>query len=104
MWMVSDPDGETLICRRFDRLRARNLLYYEAELTELEAEVAAMDAEHGHSADVRVQGAASAWEIFADTSHGPDASERLCKVRRLRKLLREYGRWCNTGGEGARLT
>src|SRR5450432_3443155 len=35
--IASDPDKTTTIYRRFDRLSARNLLYLEAELAELEA-------------------------------------------------------------------
>jgi hypothetical protein len=35
--IASDPDKTTTIYRRFDRLSARNLLFLEAEITELEA-------------------------------------------------------------------
>jgi hypothetical protein len=34
--IASDPDKRRTICRRFDALSARNLLFYQAELAELE--------------------------------------------------------------------
>ena len=36
-FIASDKDKSTVIYRRFDRLSARNLLYLQSELAELEA-------------------------------------------------------------------
>lgn len=36
-FIASDPDHTSLVFRRFDKLAARNLLYLQSELAELEA-------------------------------------------------------------------
>jgi len=41
--IASDPDKTTVLFRRFDRLSARNLLYLEAEIAELEAQQVELD-------------------------------------------------------------
>jgi hypothetical protein len=38
-FVASDLDRTSLVFRRFDRLAARNLLYLQSELAELEAEL-----------------------------------------------------------------
>src|SRR4051794_27305664 len=43
--IVSDPDRTTTIFKRFDRLAARNLLYLQSELAELQAEQDRFDKE-----------------------------------------------------------
>lgn len=42
-WISRDPDYETLIFRRFDRLAARNLLNMQSELLVMEAKLDKMD-------------------------------------------------------------
>lgn len=42
-FIASDTDKSTCIYRRFDRLSARNLLYLQSELVELEAEQDALE-------------------------------------------------------------
>lgn len=42
-FMASDDDKSTSIYRRFDRLSARNLLYLQSELVELEAQQKTLD-------------------------------------------------------------
>ena len=44
-FIASDSDKSTAIYRRFDRLSARNLLYLQSELVELEAQQDALDEE-----------------------------------------------------------
>ena len=44
-FIASDTDKSTYIYRRFDRICARNLLYLQAELSELEALQIQLDAE-----------------------------------------------------------
>ena len=44
-FIASDRDKSTAIYRRFDRLSARNLLYMQSELVELEARQDAFDAD-----------------------------------------------------------
>ena len=44
-FVASDKDKSTVIFRRFDRLSARNILYLQSELAELEARQDAYDKE-----------------------------------------------------------
>lgn len=44
-WIAHDPDSETYIFRKFDRLSARNLLNLQYELIELEAKIDSLDEE-----------------------------------------------------------
>jgi hypothetical protein len=44
-FIASDKDKSTVIYRRFDRLSARNLLYLQSELAELEVKQDAFDRE-----------------------------------------------------------
>ena len=42
-WIVRDPDNETFVFRKFDRLSARNLLRLQYHMIELETEIDSMD-------------------------------------------------------------
>ncbi|KAJ5965584.1 hypothetical protein N7481_012298 [Penicillium waksmanii] len=44
-WIGRDPDGETLVFRRFRRLSARNLLHLQSGLIQLEQEIDELDEE-----------------------------------------------------------
>ncbi len=61
-FISSDEDKSTTIFRRFQRLSARNLLYLESELAELEAEQDRLDEES--SKDQYLQMSAQSWELL----------------------------------------
>ncbi|KAF8860881.1 hypothetical protein BDZ45DRAFT_777884 [Acephala macrosclerotiorum] len=61
-------DSSTTIYRRFQRLSARNLLYLESELAELEAEQDRLDQESGTHPDLQL--ALSSWKHLNDLTDG----------------------------------
>jgi hypothetical protein len=50
-WIARDPDSETFIFRKFDRLAARNILHLQAKLTAIENEMDKLDEEARQSND-----------------------------------------------------
>ena len=42
-WIALDPDSETFVFRKFDRLAARNLLYLQSELLAVEKDLDRLD-------------------------------------------------------------
>ena len=72
-WIARDPDNETFIFRKFDRLSARNLLYLQSELFALEEKLEQFDRETAESNDIDLKQSARKWDIFA--------TKRKCETR-----------------------
>ena len=70
-FIAKDPDNTSTIYRRFDRLTARNLLYLQSKLQNLEATQDQLDEEDLRTDDVESKRAATSWEDF----------ERLAKTQ-----------------------
>ncbi|KAL2038991.1 hypothetical protein N7G274_008331 [Stereocaulon virgatum] len=91
-FIASDKDKSTAIYRRFDRLSARNLLYLQSELVELEARQDELDAEDrnrttGEKASTRD------WEILkskAREANNVNEKERMELVLEIRGKIKEY--------------
>jgi hypothetical protein len=91
-FIASDHDKSTEIYRRFGKLSARNLLYLQSELVELEAKQNAFDEE-----DVRgpmdTKACARDWAVFAERAKNP-ANEREKKrmelAMEIRAKIKEY--------------
>ena len=93
-FIASDCDKSTSIYRRFDRLSARNLLYIQSELFELEAQQDELDAEdlRGILEDKR---SARDWRILkqkASAANNVREKETLKVVREIREKIKEYSR------------
>ena len=88
-FIASDP--ELSVYRRFDRLSARNLLYLQSELLELQAKLAGLDEEDYGEKNGDVILSAKCWEIFASRAeeHAREG-ERMETIRKIRALLKEY--------------
>jgi hypothetical protein len=93
-------DSENLIYRRFGSLGARNLLYLQAELQLLEAQLRDFDKRDKQllsldgSEDEKkaVDDAARAWECFLEQSVSKDGQRRkMALVLELRQVMKEYG-------------
>jgi hypothetical protein len=67
-FVASDEDRSTTIFRRFQPLSARNLLYLESELSELEAEQDRLDEESKHDFDLGLS--AQSWELLCQQAQG----------------------------------
>jgi hypothetical protein len=99
--IASDPDKTTTIYRRFDRLSARNLLFLEAELAELEALQDQQDAADLNSADSTTISCHSDWSKFESCANKKDGdgnllhqsqAEKMELALKIKEKLKEYRR------------
>jgi hypothetical protein len=91
-FISSDRDRTTLIFKRFDELAARNLLYLQSDLAELQAKQRAFD-EQDINADLATKQCArnySEFETAASQGRSPKQKERMDTVRQIRSTLKEY--------------
>ena len=91
-WIAADPDNETFIFRKFDRLAARNLLSLQARLFTLEAKADELERSMCGGKDVSQRHSARRWESLLDHAADPDRPEaRLLKLQKeIGPLLKEY--------------
>ena len=91
-FIASDSDKSTQVYRRFERLCARNLLYLQAELTELEVRQDRLDAED-FSATTEEKRYVRNWEALkqkaAETGNVRE-KERIDVAMEIRTKLQEY--------------
>jgi hypothetical protein len=91
-FIASDRDKSTAIYRRFDRLSARNLLYLQSELQELEERQDAFDAEDLHGG-LQEKKSARNWQALkkkAKQQNNEREKKRLDLVFEIRDKLKEY--------------
>ena len=84
--------SEMGILRRFGTLNAQNLLYLQAELTELEIglkKAAQDDIDHGNHGDVRRRLFAQNWTLLSRPIGDGDETQ-WAKILQIRTKLREY--------------
>ncbi|KAF8858324.1 hypothetical protein BDZ45DRAFT_726129 [Acephala macrosclerotiorum] len=96
-YINSDIDKTTTIYRRFDELSARNLLFYQAELAELEYKLKQLDDEDRKAKDKVSVACQKSWETFEKHAHGRDGVAEVARERRkmnlamkIRGLLEKY--------------
>jgi len=101
--IASDPDKTTTIYRRFDRLSARNLLYLEAELAELEALQDKQDADdlQFRRNDDATDRCHRDWNMFESCANEKDEdvnvlnqlqAEKMALALKIKEKLKEYHR------------
>ncbi|CAN9105265.1 unnamed protein product [Alternaria alternata] len=90
-FVASDRDRTTLLYKRFDELAARNLLYLQSELAELEAKQCAFD-QHDLTADLETKQCARNFADFQKAVQAKDTTqeERWQLMREIREKLKEY--------------
>ncbi|KAF2452824.1 hypothetical protein BDY21DRAFT_404801 [Lineolata rhizophorae] len=94
--VASDPDRTTAIFKRYDRLAARNLLYFQSELAELQAQQDEYDKqdffERGTDSNGLVaKQCARNWEDFKVHSKSDNRQqERMELAMRIRKAMKDY--------------
>ncbi|TVY16396.1 hypothetical protein LARI1_G007412 [Lachnellula arida] len=92
--IAADPDKSTTLYRRFDALSARNLLFYQAELAELEEQQNQYDTEDQKARDQLNQESIECqhdWETF--TNRAKDAGRERSKMElamKIRITLEKY--------------
>lgn len=84
--IASDPDKTTTIYRRFDRLSARNLLFLEAEIAELEAQQNKYDTDDLLAANQGVIECHSDWRKFERYANEKDQSGKLTQRTQAKKM------------------
>jgi hypothetical protein len=93
-WMERDPDGETLVFRKFGRLSSRNLLRLQCNLIELEADIHKLDEEarSKFATDMAAGEASRRWETFMELAADAKSLERrrLAKLEDLEIKMKEY--------------
>lgn len=91
-FIASDRDGTTAIFKRFDELAARNLLYLQSELANLQWRQQAFDRKD-LNADMDTKQCARNWEDFekAAADEGNERQkERMALVKQVRRAMKEY--------------
>ncbi|ORY13958.1 hypothetical protein BCR34DRAFT_561312 [Clohesyomyces aquaticus] len=93
-WIAADPDNETFVFRKFDRLAARNLLNLQSELFEIEAALDGFDVETSKGEDVTRKMSARDWGTFVENFNDPQGPKWAKDRRRLeldlRSKIKEY--------------
>lgn len=92
-WIGRDPDGETLVFRRFRRLSARNILHLQSQLIQLEQEIDDLDEKARKSVDLDSRQALRRWETFTQLAGNPTSPEKrhLDKIAEFSVKITEYG-------------
>jgi hypothetical protein len=97
--IACDPDGTSTIFRRFDRLSARNLLFLEAQLAELEARQNISDEQDLIAASSTTVESHSDWrkfEAYATERNGdgsfakPEQAAKMELALEIKEKLNEY--------------
>jgi len=94
--IAQDPDKETYVFRRFDKLTARNLLNLQGELLVLQNELGALDAKAASSRDPDLLLSMRSWCALMSnakdpsTGNGEEATKRLKIASELEVKLRKY--------------
>ena len=90
-WMARDPDNETFIYRKFDKLSARNLLNLQSELIYLEWKLENLDNETWTSGDQVLKQSARKWETFVKNAAVREEEKRRMELNiEIKIKLREY--------------
>ncbi|MCJ1248725.1 hypothetical protein MMC30_005944 [Trapelia coarctata] len=83
-------DGDAAIYRKYGHLSARNLLYLQSELHELEEQLQQLDREDVKDVNnEEAQKAAREWRYFSDTENGRSCHHRALQER-IKTKLKEY--------------
>jgi hypothetical protein len=91
-WIARDPDGETFVFRKFDRLAARHILHLQASILALEHEIDEQDRIARASADYEARQSSKSWDMLTKCAEDPNRQEknRIETLEKLGTLLQEY--------------
>jgi hypothetical protein len=94
-WIAHDPDSESYVFRKFDRLSARNLLNLQSHLIDLERRIDLWDEEARSSQDFDLRLSMRRWETFSERAQDPQRPEyrRAELDNELKVKIREYRSW-----------
>lgn len=90
-FIAKDQDRTSTIYRRFDRVAARNLLYLQSKLQQLEATQDDFDDQDLHSNDKDSKKAATSWEDFENLANFRDREKKRMEVaEEIQKTIKTY--------------
>lgn len=91
-WLSLDRDNEAFIYRRFNELSARNILYLQCELLDLEKKLNELDKRDASSDDMDLKDVARTWETFIQRFEkgNSEAVDRMELITKLRAKIKEY--------------
>lgn len=69
-WVARDPDDESFVFRKFDRLGARNILHLQGRLIALENEIDRLDEDARQSDDFEARQSSRRWETLMKNADG----------------------------------
>jgi hypothetical protein len=98
-FIASDKEHSTSIYRQFQKIAARNILYLQSELRELELRQEEFDRDDA-TGDLDAIRVAVDWQEFRDRARDPNderAKERMQLVKEIRKKVKEYRRSSPSG-------
>ena len=96
--LTSDSDNTAFIFRRFNKLSARNLLYLQSRLQQLEVEQATLDQEDIENGDTQSKKAATSWEDFQSFAGQREREKkRMEMAEKIESLIKRY-RACSLPG------
>lgn len=91
-WIALDRDGESLIYREFREVTARNLLYLQCELLDIERQLKERDKIDANSLDMELKDAARTWETLKSQYKDgkEEAKTHMNLIMEMRVKLKEY--------------
>jgi hypothetical protein len=91
-FMSENSYSESFIFQRFDRLAARNLIYMQSELAELQKKMDDLDRQDNQPPfDLEARKCARSWEDFERIKdHNSKQQERWDLMIKIKEKLREY--------------
>ena len=91
-FISSDHDHSAVLYKRFDRLSARNILYLQSELAELERQQDELDWQDLREGDRGTRQTARDWRAFKEAAKKPGskAAKRMTLVVEIRDKMKEY--------------
>lgn len=93
-------DDELSVFRRFKVLGARNLLYLQSSMMELEARLKELDMQDTRDMNMDVLLSTTCWETFsAKACEAPREAERMEMIKQVKKATDEYCRSCDLVSE-----
>lgn len=93
-FIASDRDKTTVIFKRFDMLSARNLLYLQSELAELQARQELFDKEDLNASKAVKQCARNWHDFLHQAEENEGQKERMKLVKQIRETIKEYRTHC----------